>query len=45
MRVVGKESLQECGQLADAAGALNATAFGPLEGEISQESAQQLIHR
>lgn len=30
-------SLDECGKLAAAAGALNAAAFGPMEGEISKE--------
>jgi sugar/nucleoside kinase (ribokinase family) len=39
-----RKSLQECGKLAAAAGALNAAAFGPMEGKISKESVQRLIH-
>ena len=39
-----KKSLQECGRLAAAAGALNAAAFGPMEGNISKASVQKLIH-
>jgi sugar/nucleoside kinase (ribokinase family) len=39
-----KKSLKECGKLAAAAGALNAAAFGPMEGKISEESVQKLIH-
>lgn len=39
-----KKSLQECGELAAAAGALTAAAFGPMEGKISKESVRKLIH-
>jgi tagatose kinase len=39
-----KRSLQECGEFAAAAGALNAAAFGPMEGKISKVSVQKLIH-
>ena len=35
--------LVECGRMASAAGALNAAAFGPMEGKISQESIAQTI--
>jgi len=38
----GKD-LRECGQMAAAAGALNAAAFGPMEGDISQETVAALI--
>ena len=38
-----KKPLQECGKLAAAAGALNAVAFGPMEGKISKESLHKLI--
>jgi tagatose kinase len=36
-------SLDECGKLAAAAGALNAAAFGPMEGEISKAAVDKLI--
>lgn len=36
-------SLLECGQMAAAAGALNAQAFGPMEGAISPESVRALM--
>jgi sugar/nucleoside kinase (ribokinase family) len=35
--------LVECGRIAAAAGALNASAFGPMEGKISPESVRELI--
>jgi sugar/nucleoside kinase (ribokinase family) len=38
-------SLAECGKLAAAAGALNAAAFGPMEGKISPESVKELLVR
>ena len=37
------ETLERCGQFAAAAGALNAAAFGPMEGDISLESIRRLI--
>jgi sugar/nucleoside kinase (ribokinase family) len=33
----------ECGRMASAAGALNAAAFGPMEGSISQKTITRLI--
>jgi sugar/nucleoside kinase (ribokinase family) len=38
-----QKNLPECGKLAAAVGALNAAAFGPMEGKISKESVQKLI--
>ena len=38
----GKE-LEQCGQMAAAAGALNASALGPMEGEISPSSIARVI--
>jgi sugar/nucleoside kinase (ribokinase family) len=35
-------SLDECARIAAAAGALNAAAFGPMEGDISRESIRAL---
>lgn len=35
--------LLECGQMAAAAGALNAQAFGPMEGDISPAAVRRLI--
>lgn len=37
--------LQECARLAAAVGALNAQAFGPMEGRISPEAAARLLRR
>lgn len=37
------KSFEECGRIASAAGALNAAAFGPMEGAISQKSVEDLI--
>jgi sugar/nucleoside kinase (ribokinase family) len=37
-------TLEECGKMAAAAGALNAAAFGPMEGNISPESIWELIN-
>jgi sugar/nucleoside kinase (ribokinase family) len=37
------KTLYECGELAAAVGALNATAFGPMEGEINPESIRALL--
>jgi sugar/nucleoside kinase (ribokinase family) len=39
------KSLQACGEIAAAAGALNAAAFGPMEGKISPETVRELIER
>jgi sugar/nucleoside kinase (ribokinase family) len=36
-------TLEECGKIAAAAGALNAAAFGPMEGDISPESIRRLL--
>jgi len=36
-------SLSECGRMAAAAGALNASAFGPMEGKINPETVWELI--
>ncbi len=38
------KSLQESGEIAAAAGALNAAAFGPMEGKIGKESIHRLLH-
>jgi sugar/nucleoside kinase (ribokinase family) len=35
--------LEACGRLASAAGALNAAAFGPMEGKISPETVKELM--
>jgi sugar/nucleoside kinase (ribokinase family) len=37
------KSLQQCGRMAAAAGALNASAFGPMEGEISPASVARIL--
>jgi len=37
------KSLKETAQMAAAAGALNAAAFGPMEGEINRENVQEMI--
>lgn len=36
-------SLADCGRLGSAAGALNAAAFGPMEGDISPENAARVM--
>lgn len=36
-------TLEECGKMAAAAGALNAAAFGPMEGKISVSTIQEII--
>jgi sugar/nucleoside kinase (ribokinase family) len=36
-------SLEECGRIAAAAGALNAAAFGPMEGDITPSSVRALL--
>jgi sugar/nucleoside kinase (ribokinase family) len=38
-----QKSLEECGKMAAAAGALNAQAFGPMEGKISPATVATLI--
>jgi sugar/nucleoside kinase (ribokinase family) len=37
------KSIEECGEMAAAAGALNAQAFGPMEGKISPDTLVALI--
>ena len=37
--------LEECGRIAAAAGALNASAFGPMEGDISANSVRGLMEK
>ncbi len=37
------KTIKQAAQMAAAAGALNAAAFGPMEGKISQESIQEMI--
>ena len=37
------KDLEHCGRLAAAAGALNAAAFGPMEGDISRDTVDKLI--
>ena len=37
--------LEECGRIAAAAGALNASAFGPMEGDISAQSVRGLMQK
>lgn len=39
------KSLLEAAQMGAAAGALNAAAFGPMEGEISPETVREMIER
>ncbi|HNS50194.1 MAG TPA: sugar kinase [Anaerolineae bacterium] len=36
-------SLERCGRMAAAAGALNAQAFGPMEGKISESAIEQVL--
>ncbi len=38
-----KRPLFECGCMAAASGALNAAAFGPMEGDISRERVQEIV--
>lgn len=38
-------SLEDCARMASAAGALNAAAFGPMEGHISRESIKTMIEQ
>ena len=38
-------SLQECAEIASAAGALNAAAFGPMEGDISPQTVREIRER
>ena len=37
------EPLEECARMAAAAGALNAAAFGPMEGDISRQTVDALM--
>ena len=39
------KSLEEAAQMATAAGALNAAAFGPMEGNISPETIKEIIEK
>ena len=39
------KSLKECAEMGAAAGALNAAAFGPMEGKISPETVREMISR
>ncbi|HBA70314.1 MAG TPA: hypothetical protein DCZ40_13300 [Lachnospiraceae bacterium] len=39
------KGLKGAAQMGAAAGALNAAAFGPMEGQISQETIEKMIHR
>lgn len=39
------KSLKEAAQMGAAAGALNAAAFGPMEGKISRETVQEMIEK
>lgn len=43
--MLDQQPLEECGQLASAAGALNAAAFGPMEGNISMATVKEVIQR
>ena len=38
-------SLEVCGRMAAAAGALNAAAFGPMEGKISEAAIEEVLRR
>lgn len=42
--LIEEKSLLECGQMAAAAGALNAMKMGPMEGEISKETVEAIIN-
>ena len=37
--------IEECGRIAAAAGALNASAFGPMEGDISTQNVRGLMEK
>ena len=41
--VLEDKALEECARMGAAAGALNAAAFGPMQGDISREAVQGLI--
>ena len=41
--LVQGKSLKEAAQMGAAAGALNAAAFGPMEGDISPETVKNMI--
>jgi sugar/nucleoside kinase (ribokinase family) len=41
--LVEGKSLEECGRIAAAAGALNAAAFGPMEGRISPQTIADIL--
>lgn len=38
------KSVEDCGRIAAAAGALNAAAFGPMEGRINRQSIMELVN-
>jgi len=38
-------SIQDCSKMAAAAGALNAAAFGPMEGKISSANIEALLSK
>ncbi len=42
--LLGGAPLEECARMAAAAGALNAMAFGPMEGDISRESVEAMMN-
>ena len=39
------KTLAEAAKMGAAAGALNAAAFGPMEGKISRESVEEMIRK
>lgn len=43
--IIEGKSLQEAATMATAAGALNAAAFGPMEGEISTQTIEEMIKK
>lgn len=43
--LLGNHTIEECGRIAAAAGALNAAAFGPMEGDITESSVRALLGR
>ena len=43
--LIEKKSVEECARMATAAAALNTSAFGPMEGKISQEGVAEMMKR
>jgi sugar/nucleoside kinase (ribokinase family) len=43
--LLDKKTLRECARLACAVGALNAAAFGPMEGEITPDSVKRILQQ